>query len=128
MKTDILIYFLGIVFLSAGIHRIFYKSQREYESLKLLGLPIYSDYIILMIEIICGLILLFGNKKWVNLSLTILLIMSLIGCILLAVINKENIIKTYHELFTFKDTSMSFFLHITYMIIILFILFTPLEK
>ena len=123
MKSDLLIYFLGIVFLSAGTHRIFYKSQREYESQKLLGLPIYSDYIIIVIEIICGLILLFGNKKWVNRALTVLLVMTLIGCILLAVRNKDNMIKTYHELFTLKDTSMSLVLHITYMIIMLFVLF-----
>ena len=124
MKKSLLVLtvFLGIVFLSAGIHRIFYKTQREYESHTLLGLPPYSDYIIIAIEIGCGLCLFSGNEKVIYYALMTLLCMTVIGCMLLVIRNKEKLIETYHELFTLKDTSMSVVLHITYILIICFVM------
>ena len=124
MKTSLLILtiFLGIVFSSAGIHRIFYKTQREYESRTLLGLPPYSDYIIIALEIGCGLCLFSGNDKAIYYSLMILLCMTIIGCILLVFRNKKRMIETYHELFTLKDTSMSVVLHATYILLICFVI------
>ena len=124
MKKSLLVLkvFLGIVFLSAGIHRIFYKTQREYESRTLLGLPPYSDYIIIAIEIGCGLCLFSGNEKVIYYALMTLLYMTVIGCMLLVIRNKEKLIETYHELFTLKDTSMSVVLHITYILIICFVM------
>ena len=126
MKKSLLVLtvFLGIVFLSAGIHRIFYKTQREYESRTLLGLPPYSDYIIIAIEIGCGLCLFSGNEKVIYYALMTLLCMTVIGCMLLIIRNKEKLIETYHELFTLKDTSMSVVLHITYILIICFVMYS----
>ena len=126
MKTSILALtlFLGIVFLSAGIHRIFLKTQREYESQTLLGLPPYFDYIIIAVEIGCGLCLFSGNDKAIYYALMTLLCMTVIGCFLLVLRNMKRMIETYNELFTLKDTSMSVVLHITYILLMCFVMYS----
>jgi len=126
MKTSILALtlFLGIVFLSAGIHRIFLKTQREYESQILLGLPPYFDYIIIAVEIGCGLCLFSGNDKAIYYALMTLLCMTVIGCVLLVLRNMKRMIETYNELFTLKDTSMSVVLHVTYILLMCFVMYS----
>ena len=117
----LLIKFIGIVFFSAGIHRIFYKSQREYEIYNLLNLPKYTDILILIFEIVGGIILLF-DLKYVKETLIALLVFCSMGVLLLLINNFDKIMSTYNELFTLKADSLSFFLHITYLLIIVYIL------
>jgi|LauGreDrversion4_2_1035121.scaffolds.fasta_scaffold316980_1 uncharacterized membrane protein YphA (DoxX/SURF4 family) len=114
--------FIGFVFLLAGVHRIFLKEQREYEAYKLLKLPKYSDYGIILMEIIAGLIIIFGlpGKTF---ALWTVAIGATIGTLLLLVNNWEKILSTYNQLFTLNDSSLSVCIHITYIIILIHLLF-----
>jgi len=113
--------FIGLVFLLAGIHRIFFKKQREYEVNTLLKLPKYTDYFIILFEIIAGIIIIFNltGKKY---ALWTLIIGASIGTLLLMYNNFPKIFNTYNQLFTLKDSSLSVFLHITYIVILIYLL------
>ena len=80
MKVNLLERFIGLVFLLAGLHRIFLKNRREYEAYNLLRLPVFSDYYI------CGFIILF-NLSYKYYALIIITIMSTIGILLLIINN-----------------------------------------
>ena len=119
-KINILIKFLGLVFLMAGLHRIYYKTQREEEMNILLKLPKYTDFLIMLIEISAGILLIMDC--YVINVLYILLIMTSLGLLLLLYNHYEKILNTYNELFTLKADSLSVFLHITYIIIMIYII------
>lgn len=113
--------FIGLVFLLAGTHRIFLKEQREYEAQTLLNLPKYSDYVIILMEIIAGCIILFNlpGKKY---ALWTVAIGATIGTILLLLNNFSKIVSTYTDLFTLKESSLSVCVHLTYIIILIYLL------
>jgi uncharacterized membrane protein YphA (DoxX/SURF4 family) len=123
MKTkDILIYFIAFVFISTSIHRFIYKEQRLNESNNYLNLPKYSDILIILFELIIGVLLLI-NIKYKIIVLKILLVAIIIFSIIIFVNNKEDIMNTYNEVWTFEPKFTNFILHITYIIIILSIIY-----
>lgn len=118
---DILIYYLGFVFILASFHRIYLKSQREKEAYEVLKLPKYFDILIIIFEFIVG-VLLISNFKYKSYLLFILVIFLIIFTIILIYHNLEKILNSYNEIFTYQPTSMSLILHITYIVIIVAIL------
>jgi hypothetical protein len=73
-------------------------------------------------EIIAGLIIIFGlpGKTF---ALWTVAIGATIGTLLLLVNNWEKILSTYNQLFTLNDSSLSVCIHITYIIILIHLLF-----
>ncbi len=114
---------IGMVFLLAGLHRIFLKDKREYEAYILLKLPIYSDFAIIAMEIIAGIIIVFNfpGKYYAILTITIC---TIIGILLLLLNNYHDIIKTYYDLFTLNKLSLSVYIHLIYIIILIYLLIT----
>jgi uncharacterized membrane protein YphA (DoxX/SURF4 family) len=119
---DILTYFIGLVFIGAASHRIIYKKQRIEESEKVFKLPKYFDIIIIIFEFIIGILLLINFKYKIKL-LKITLIFIIFASILIVIYNKNKLLNTYNEVFTYQPTFMSFTLHVTYIIIIFSIIF-----
>ena len=119
---DILTYFIGLVFIGAASHRIIYKKQRIEESEKVFKLPKYFDIIIIIFEFIIGILLLINFKYKIYL-LKITLIFIIFASILIVIYNKNKLLNTYNEVFTYQPTFMSFTLHVTYIIIIFSIIF-----
>jgi uncharacterized membrane protein YphA (DoxX/SURF4 family) len=119
---DILTYFIGLVFIGAASHRIIYKKQRIEESEKVFKLPKYFDIIIIIFEFIIGILLLINFKYKIEL-LKITLIFIIFASILIVIYNKNKLLNTYNEVFTYQPTFMSFTLHVTYIIIIFSIIF-----
>lgn len=113
--------FIGLVFLLAGTHRIFLKERREYEAYTLLKLPKYSEYIIMIVEIIAGLVILF-NLPGKHIALWSVAIGATIGTILLVVFNFSEIWETYYDLFTLNKSSLSVCVHLTYIVILAYLL------
>lgn len=123
MKLEIGLYYLGIVFVIASIHRFFLKKDRM-EEMERLHLPKYFDIIIYSFEMIIGLILLSNLPFYVKrIGLILLLIFLLIGCFLTLLYRYKDIIKTYTEVFTFQPTCMSYCMHLAYIVIILTLIF-----
>ncbi len=113
--------FIGVVFLLAGIHRIFLKERREYEAYTLLKLPPWSEYGIIAMELVAGLIILFGLPGKYYALLTVAIGVS-IGTLLLLAINFTDIWATYNDLFTLNKSSLSVCVHLTYLIILIYLL------
>lgn len=114
---DILIYYLGLVFILASIHRIYLKSQREEEANQVLKLPKYFDILIIIFEFTVGVLLL-TNFKYKLYALFLLMIFLIVGSILIIVYNMDKLLETYHEIWTYQPTSMSFVLHLAYIVMI----------
>ena len=119
---DILTYYLGLVFIFASIHRMIYKKQRLEESNVVLKLPKYFDILIIIFEFTIGVLLLINFKYKIE-TLKLLLLFLIIGSILIAVYNKDKLLDTYHEVWTYQPTFMSFVLHLAYIVIIFAIIF-----
>ena len=119
---NILTYYLGLVFIFASIHRMVYKKQRLQESNEVLKLPKYFDILIIIFEFTIGVLLLINFKYKIE-ALKLLLLFLIIGSILIAVYNKDKLLDTYHEVWTYQPTFMSFVLHLAYIVIIFAIIF-----
>lgn len=112
--------FIGLIFLSAGIYRIFNWQQAniEFSALKLNS--VYLIALAMILEIVGGLFLIFNIKtKKVLLAFVIFIILALISAVLGA--GKDLIAKS-SELFVFDLTPTDFFLHFTYLVIIIYLL------
>ena len=115
-------YYLGIVFIIASIHRFMLKKDRT-EELTRFHLPKYVDILIYIFEFIIGAILLSNVPFCIKrIVLAILLIFLVFGCGLMVFYHYKELMKTYFDVFTFQPTSMSFFMHIAYIVIILSII------
>ena len=108
--------FLGLVFLSTALHRIFHKKERLYEMQTVFHLPKSSDYFIIAFEFIAGALLLMQYTPALYCILTFLIV----ACLLMLVNNYQHLKKTFNDLFTFQPTATAFFLHFTYILIILY--------
>lgn len=111
--------FLGSVFLSAGVYRIFNWNQALKEFSRF---PPYLVYFLIIftviLEIIGGLCFIFNIKiKKISLFLIIFMVMALSEAIITS--GKDMILKS-GELFAFDLTPTDFFLHFTYLIILIF--------
>jgi len=112
-----LIKYLGIIFIIAGILRIFLLKDRKNE-LHNMNLPNGTDYIIIMFEIICGFILFF-NLADISITLSILLLFLILGSLLIIYNNFNSLLKEINTVWTFQPTMMSLVFHFTYIIIII---------
>ncbi len=112
--------FLGLIFLSAGIFRILNWQQATLE-FSMLGIN-YAGLIVFTIamEIIAGLLLIFNiETKKVLLALIIFLTTALLWVLM---ISGQNLINGIKELFFLDATPTDWFLHFTYLIVIIFLL------
>jgi len=123
--TSLLRIFLGLVFVSAGLFRIFNWQMAVAE---LSRLNIYSPYLsifIILLEIIGGLLLIFNIKtKNALAGFITFLVFTLIWAL---VVSGKSLLGNASELLTFHLTPTDFFLHFTYLIILIY-LFSTKEK
>lgn len=119
MKPEIGMYYLGIVFIVASIHRFFLKKDRM-EEVTRLNLPSYFNIFIYSFEFIVGILLLSNVPFFIKrVVLSFLLGFLLVGCGLILFYHYKELIKTYFDVFTFQPTSMSYCMHLAYIVIIL---------
>ena len=123
MKFDprfLLRLFLGFVFLSAGTYRIFHwqEALAEISTLHLPLIPLMS-FLVITLEIIGGLMLIFNLKsKWVVMVFTVFLAITLLQTLLFSL---NTITANFGELFFYSLTPTDFFLHVTYLVILLYL-------
>jgi hypothetical protein len=116
MKT-IFMYYLGLVFIFAALHRIYLFEDREHEANHVLKLPPFSDILIIIFEFTIGFLLL-TNSKYKYEVLLFLFIFLVVGSLIIAFHNMDKLIATYHEAWTYQPTFMSLALHFAYIVII----------
>jgi uncharacterized membrane protein YphA (DoxX/SURF4 family) len=117
--SDILRILMSLIFLSAGIFRIFNPMAAEAELIRL-GLPAYFTWFILVIEIGGGVMLLLGKfVKQVSAVFILFLVFALITGLM---INGREIISQAGELFVFDANSTDFFMHLVFLVILVFLL------
>jgi hypothetical protein len=107
---------VGFVFVLVAIHRMFLPADREKER-RVLGLPKYSDYAIILFELIIGLLLL-SNVSFKKKVLQVFLLFFVVACILTFLRNRRALLSTYHEIWTFQPTAMSFAMHLYIILIV----------
>lgn len=113
--------FLGLVMVAAAAWRIFHWPQAQMET-RLLGITFgYMPYIIVALELFCGFFLITNFKPKAAL---LILALFLAGALLHTVlVFPETLLSNAKELFVFDATPTDFFLHFTYFIIVLYLLF-----
>ena len=119
--NDVFIRILGLVFVIVALHRIILKKEREQE-LIVFGLPKYSDFLIILIELVIGILLLL-NVSYKKNVLKIFLLFFIIGCIIIFFRNFKKINDSYKEIWTFQPTAMSFAMHLYIILIVLMLLY-----
>ena len=124
MKFKIGLYYLGLVFIVASIHRFFLKKNRE-EEIERFHLPKYFDIIIYSFEFTVGVILLSSLPFFIKrIALILLLCFLLVGCGLMVFYHYKDLLKTYSDVFTFQPTCMSYCMHLAYIVIIVDLIFS----
>lgn len=118
---DIFTRILGFVFILIAFHRMGLKKDREKE-LIVFGLPKYSDFLIILFELIIGILLLL-NVSYKKKVLKLFLLFFIVGCIIIFFRNQKKIIRTYNEIWTFQPTAMSFAMHLYIIMIVLMLLY-----
>lgn len=118
--TDILRVFLALVFLSAGLFRLFNYSGAGSE-FSLLNLPISTIWLVIIFEIGAGTCLLIN--KFVKIVYYLLLIFIIFALIWAFVISGPTIAKQFGELFVFNLNPTDIFLHFVFFLIIITLLF-----
>jgi len=125
-KLNILIIFMGVVFLSAALYRIFnYEiAVTEFTNLKL---PLFLIPMTILLEIVIGI--LFIVRKYIKYAVLVASFF-LVSAIFIGIIsNFTNIAERVHELFVFNAEPTDIVLHILYVgILIAIYLFYPSEK
>ena len=114
--VELLRLFLALVFLSAGIFRIFNPSlaQQEFSGL---GLPSFLFPLMIVFEIVAGLLLLINKfARQIYFLLAFFLVMAL-GWALLS--EGSALVKGAGELFVFNLTPTDVFMHIIFLIMII---------
>lgn len=118
-QSDLFRVLMGFVFLTAGLFRIFYGFEAAQE-LRLLNLPGFFTWPLIVLEIIGGLLLIFNKYlKIVLIVLTIFLIGALLNAIFL---DGLNLFHQAGELFVFNLTPTDFFLHFVFLVILISLL------
>lgn len=112
-------YFLAIIFLSAGLFRLFFIG-RALEELLDLKLPEYTVVLIIIFELSAGLLLLINKfVKYVYVSLAFFLIIALS---LALIINWNSFWLSISELFIFNTNPTDWLLHFIFLLIVIFLL------
>lgn len=114
---NFIVKYLGIVFVSASLIRIYLVNDRKNELVNI-GLPYGFDYIIIISELLVGLFLLFDSVNKLT-CLIYLLLFLIVGTIFILFNNFNKIIGEFNQIWTFQPTAMSLVLHFTYIIIII---------
>ncbi len=122
-SNNLLRYLLALVFLSAGLFRLFNYELGALE-MQNLNLPEWLTWPISLFEILAGLTLLKGGRraKKAILALIIFLLAALIWALFLA---KDKIIKEASELFIFNLNPTDFFLHLVFLLILVSLIKKP---
>jgi hypothetical protein len=107
------------VFISAGIMRIIFQKDAYIEKKKLFPFIPYFEKILPLFEIILGLLLF---TEYCYISLYIFAIGIVVYTIRIFWIYHKNILKTLNEVCTYRDTTTHVVLHITYFIIIIYLI------
>jgi uncharacterized membrane protein YphA (DoxX/SURF4 family) len=121
MKINLLRLFLGLTFLTAGIYRIFNWQQTTAEFSNLHLNFAYLSVLTIILEIAGGLLLIFNIKTKKVLLIFVVFILLALASAFFA--NGKNIISGFGELFFFSPTPTDVFLHFTYLIILIYLLF-----
>jgi len=116
---NILRIFLALVFLSAGIFRIF-DHQTVIAEFTQLEIPIFFSYLVILFEIIAGLFLLFNKFSYQIYHLLVAFVS--FALIWAFVINGHNLLKNIGELFIFNLNPTDVFLHLVFLLIALFLI------
>jgi hypothetical protein len=113
--------FIGFVFIIAGIMRFFYSNENTKERITLYPFLPNGEYVIAISEIFLGLLLF---TKYSKMSLYIFAIGIVVYTIRVFYSQWNNIQDTLRNVCTYKGTAKSVVLHITYLIIIIHLLFS----
>jgi len=122
MPISLLKLFLGLVFLSAGIYRIFnwQSAISEISNLNII-FPSIISAIVVILEIIGGIFLIFNiQTKKTLLTFVTFLAITLFWTL---IISWKSLINNAGILFTFRANPTDFFLHFTYLIILIYLLY-----
>lgn len=108
--------FLGIVFISAAVYRIFNYgiAKQEMASLKI---PAFFVFIVIIFEILVGLAFMFN--KYIKFAAILSAFFLILAIMLALIVNGKNIILSIGEIFVFNLTPTDILLHITFLILIL---------
>lgn len=114
--------YLGIIFLSAGVYRIFHLSQAYSEIASLVG-GWHEIFLVLTIilEVISGLFLIFNFRA--KRTAEILFVFVALAMLLSVIRSGREIFQSLNELFFFNATPTDFFLHLTYLVMLLALIF-----
>lgn len=114
---DLLRIFISLIFIIAGLFRIFNPSLAQ-DELIYLGLPVFLSWFLIIFEIGGGAYLLFKGRFWRK--ITFLFIFFLFFALFLALkIDSITIINNFKELFVFDVNSTDFFLHFVFLVILI---------
>jgi len=112
-------YFLALVFLSAGLFRIIFPESATEEFMSL-RLPLFLSPLMIVFEITAGLLLIFNKYiRPVYLSLLIFLSLTLLWSLIIA---GSEIISSLGELFVFNSTPTDWFLHLVFLVVVVWLL------
>ena len=114
-NKNIISFSLGIVFLLAGVYRIF-NPQAGIEEFSKIGLPLFLLYAIILFELTIGMLLILGKKLKLVSGIMIVGLVIFIPIVLFS--NLSGVIKNIGELFVFDSTPTDIVLHITYLIML----------
>ncbi len=114
--------FLGLVFLSAGLYRAFHVERALLEFGNIVsGSLIYPlIYLVIILEIIGGLFLIFNFKT--RTTTLVFFIFILLVIVESLIFSRQEIVSGFGELFFYNTNATDFFLHITYLIILSYLL------
>lgn len=116
---DLLRVLMALVFLSAGLFRIINPDLANLE-LKNLYLPEFLSLPLILLEVGGGFYLLIKGKYWRRILLTFIIFLSF-ALINALRANFSGLIESASELFVFNLTPTDFFLHLVFIIILLFL-------
>ncbi|MFA6190567.1 MAG: DoxX family protein [Candidatus Staskawiczbacteria bacterium] len=118
--NNLLRYFLGFVFLFAGIYRVFNWQNAIIEFSKFnFASAYYLITLVILVEIVGGLLLILNIRtKEILFIFSIFIVCAILGAF---AINGKNIILNLKELFVFDSTPTDVFLHFTYLIILVYL-------
>jgi uncharacterized membrane protein YphA (DoxX/SURF4 family) len=122
-KNKILRIFLGIVFFSAGIYRaVFWKTAMQEFSRFPEKISVWLAILVIILEIWGGILLIL-NKK-IRLVLAIFAIFLSLAILQITITNLPSLVNNFAELFSFNPTPTNIFLHLTYLLILISLLFS----
>ncbi|MBI4438862.1 DoxX family membrane protein [Candidatus Woesearchaeota archaeon] len=107
--------FLGIVFLGAGIYRVFFFDDAKNE-MAALGLPWFLAVVVIFLEIVGGTMLVADRKP--NVAAGFLGFMILLGIAAGLLSRWDSIFGGLRELFTFNATPVSMLLHVAFIVML----------